>query len=187
MEQGRASSAAPRMEFKCSRRRWRPACTLIVHMWQPGAAKVGAASSRGPAARRAARQLERLVRRRAVLPLAQNLLGEPLDGFTRLGRESRELVRVEKTVGVDGGKFPEHSGSPRIVESVGQLFVSVLEPTVEIEIALMMTTGGIQAKALHFIENALAEPLECDLPEFAKDLPVGFRKAVSHCLSLPNE
>jgi len=110
--------------------------------------------------------------RDAALFLAQKLLGERFDGFTRSWSETRELVRLEKTMALDRGELPDHPGAPGVVECVRQLFVPVAQQTENIEVALMVTTRSILAKAPHFIENAFAEPIESYLPEFAEDSPV---------------
>ena len=73
---------------------------------------------------------------------------------------------------MDRGELDGHPGAPWIVECVRQLFVSALQQPENIQVALMMASRGIQAKLFEFFKNALAEPLESNLPQFTEDLPV---------------
>jgi hypothetical protein len=57
------------------------------------------------------------------------LLGEKLDTFACFRRESGELVRLEKAVGVDCSKLPEHLRAARIVEGLRELVVALAKPT----------------------------------------------------------
>ena len=77
-------------------------------------------------------------------------------------------------MGVDRCELDDHLGSAQIVECARKLFISLLQESEDVEVALMMASRGIQAKALELLESSLAEPLESDFSELAEQLPIGF-------------
>jgi hypothetical protein len=87
-------------------------------------------------------------------------------------RETCQLVRLKEAISMDRGELDDHPRAPWVVECVSEFLVSVTQQPEEIQVALMMALRGVQAKGFEFFKNALAEPLESDLPEFAEGLPV---------------
>jgi hypothetical protein len=55
-------------------------------------------------------------------------LGDQLDAFACLQRESGELVRLEKAVDVDCSELPEHLRAARIVEGLREIVVALAKP-----------------------------------------------------------
>ncbi len=79
---------------------------------------------------------------------------------------------------MDRGELGNHPGTSWVVECMCKLDVSVLQQPEDIQVAFMMTPRRICAQRFELLKSPFAEPLKSQLSEFAKNLPVGFRKVV---------
>jgi hypothetical protein len=80
----------------------------------------------------------------------------------------------------------EKLGAPRVIESASELFISVLNQSVYLEIALVVTPQRIRADGLYLLQDAFAEAIKGHLPQLAEHPPIYLTRVCSHSFSLAN-
>jgi hypothetical protein len=83
-------------------------------------------------------------------------------------------------MGTHGSKLGQRSGAAKIIKCTPYLFVTTLEDSEDVQIALMMTLGGVSSGAVDFSKNALAKPLQYHWSHLSQQLPIGFFDLARH-------
>jgi hypothetical protein len=87
--------------------------------------------------------------------------------------ESRDLVGRKKIEAMDHQQLFVHLRSAKPVETCRDLPITILKETVDLQITLVQA-AALKSQIPHLTEYPLTKPLECQLAQFPKYLPVGF-------------
>ena len=106
------------------------------------------------------------------MPLTREVLRERFDRRASALGKTFQLIGLQETVGIYRDELNDHAAPPGIVERLRELFVSRLEKPVQRQITLMETPRAVGEDWLRVVERAFTEPLERQLSDLAKNLPI---------------